>query len=49
MLFDRLKESQFWRNIPVVFLTVRTDRFAKKVGSSLCEEYIEKPFDLEDL
>jgi len=49
MLSDRLKENSSWKNIPVVFLTVRTDSFAKKAGSSLCEDYIEKPFDIEDL
>jgi len=49
MLSDRLKENPSWKNIPVVFLTVRTDSFAKKAGSSLCEDYIEKPFDIEDL
>jgi len=49
MLFDRLKENPSWKNIPVVFLTVRTDSFAKKAGNSLCEDYIEKPFDIEDL
>ena len=49
MLSDRLKENPSWKNIPVVFLTVRTDSFAKKAGRSLCEDYIEKPFDIEDL
>ena len=49
MLSDRLKENPSWKNIPVVFLTVRTDSFAKKAGSPLCEDYIEKPFDIEDL
>ena len=49
MLSDRLKENPLWKNIPVVFLTVRADGFAKKAGSSLCEDYIEKPFDIEDL
>lgn len=49
MISDRLKENPSWKNIPVVFLTVRTDSFAKKAASSLCEDYIEKPFDIEDL
>jgi len=42
MLSDRLKENPSWKNIPVVFLTVRTDSFAKKAGSSLCEEDFEE-------
>jgi len=48
-LFDRLKENASWRNIPVVFLTARTDRIAKNAGGFLGEDYIEKPFDIEDL
>lgn len=49
MLSDRLKENTLWKDIPVVFLTVRTDSFAKKAGNSVCKEYIGKPFDVEDL
>ena len=49
MLSDRLKENPSWKNIPVVFLTIRTDELAKKASSSVCEDYIEKPFDIEDL
>jgi len=49
MLSDRLKENPSWKDIPIVFLTARTDSFAKKAGSSVCKEYIEKPFDIEDL
>lgn len=48
-LFDRLKENASWRNIPVVFLTARADRIAKNAGGFLGEDYIEKPFDIEDL
>ena len=49
MLSDRLKENPLWKNIPVVFLTARTDNFAKEAGNALCADYIEKPFDIEDL
>lgn len=49
MLSDRLKENPTWRNIPVVFLTGRTDNFAKTTASSICTDYIEKPFDIEHL
>ena len=49
MLSDRLRENSLWKNIPVVFLTVRTDSFAKKASSLVSEDYIEKPFDIEDL
>lgn len=49
MLSDRLRENSLWKNIPVVFLTSRTDERAKKASSSVCEDYIEKPFDIKNL
>jgi len=49
MLSDRLRENILLKNIPVVFLTARTDEFAKKASHSVCDDYIEKPFDIEDL
>ncbi len=49
MLSDRLRERSSWRNIPVVFLTARTDKFAEEVGRKSCKGYIKKPFDIDDL
>ena len=49
MLSDRLRENSTWKNIPVVFLTARTDNLAKKSSSSVCEDYIEKPYELEEV
>ena len=48
-LFDKIKENDDWRDIPVVFLTARTDETAEKAGKFFGEDYIEKPFDAEDL
>jgi CheY-like chemotaxis protein len=47
--FDKIKENEQWKQIPVVFLTARTDRVAKNAGGFLAEDYIEKPFNIEDL
>ena len=47
--FDRIKGSPVWGNIPVVFLTARTDRVARNAGGFLAEDYIEKPFEIIDL
>ena len=47
--FDKIKENENWRDIPVVFLTARTDRVAKNAGGFLAEDYIEKPFEIDDL
>jgi CheY-like chemotaxis protein len=48
-VFNRLKEKPEWSNIPVVFLTARTDDVAKRAGRFLGEDYIEKPFQPQDL
>ncbi len=48
-LYDKIKENDDWRNIPVVFLTARTDETAEKAGKFFGEDYIQKPFDAEDL
>jgi CheY-like chemotaxis protein len=47
--FDRIKENTSWKQIPIVFLTARTDRVAKNAGGFLAEDYIEKPFDVREL
>ena len=36
-------------NIPVIFLTARTDEFAKKTGNFLGEDFITKPYDVDKL
>lgn len=47
--YDKLKENSSWSKIPVIFLTARTDRVAENAGKFLGEDYIEKPFEMEDL
>ena len=48
-IYDKIKENEAWRKIPIVFLTARTDRVAKNAGGFLGDDYIEKPFNIEDL
>jgi CheY-like chemotaxis protein len=48
-LYDKIKDNYNWRDIPIVFLTARTDETAEKAGKFFGEDYIEKPFDSEDL
>ena len=48
-VFDKLKDSSSWRDIPVVFLTARVDDVAKNAGKFLAVDYIEKPFEIGDL
>jgi len=47
--FKIIQENSLWRNIPVIFLTARTDDFAENAGKFLASDYIEKPFDIDDL
>ena len=48
-VYKKLKENPDWKKIPVVFLTARNDLVAKKAGSFLGDDYIEKPYDPTDL
>lgn len=47
--YDKLKENDKWADIPIVFLTARADNVAKNAGNFLGEDYIEKPFEIDDL
>ena len=48
-VYNHLKENSLWKDIPVIFLTARTDRVAKNAGSFLGDDYIEKPFNRDEL
>ncbi len=48
-VYERLKEVDEWKNIPVVFLTARTDDSARRIGEFLGDDYVEKPFDVKEL
>jgi CheY-like chemotaxis protein len=48
-VFNQLKENTLWKNIPIIFLTARTDETARKAGQFLGEDFIEKPYDRTDL
>ncbi len=48
-VFDKLRDNPSWHNIPIVFLTARTDRIAENAGEFLGDDYIEKPVDITEL
>lgn len=48
-VFDKLKENPLWKDIPVVFLTSRTDEIAERAGKILGDDFIEKPAKAEEL
>ena len=47
--FYKIREHESWSQIPVIFLTARTDNVAEDAGSFLGDDYIEKPYQIEDL
>ena len=48
-VFAELKENPVWRDIIIVFLTAKTDPYSKGFGKITAEDYIEKPFEINDL
>ena len=48
-VFTKLKETPEWREIPVVFLTAKTDPYSKGFGKMAATEYIAKPCDIKNL
>jgi len=48
-IINKIRQNDSWKTIPVIFLTARTDRVAKEAGSFLADDYIEKPFQIQDI
>ena len=48
-VFDKLQANPSWKNIPVIFLTARSDGLAANAGAMIADDYIEKPIDIEEL
>jgi DNA-binding response OmpR family regulator len=48
-VFDKLKANQSWKNIPIIFLTARSDGLATNAGIMIADDYIEKPIDINEL
>jgi DNA-binding response OmpR family regulator len=48
-VYATLQEKEEWKDIPIVFLTAKTDDYSKGFGKLVCDDYIEKPFSIEDL
>ena len=44
-----LKKNPEWKSIPIVFLTAKTDSSSKTYGRIVSADYIEKPFEMDDL
>lgn len=48
-VYKKIKNNLAWREIPIVFLTNRSDSVAKDVGSFLGNDFITKPFKIPEL
>ena len=48
-VIKRLKESERLKNIPVIIISARTDKIAKKAGNFYADDYIEKPFTIKNV
>jgi CheY-like chemotaxis protein len=48
-VFDRLRAHPVWKNIPIIFLTARTDEFAEQAGALIADDYIKKPIEIKEL
>ncbi len=44
-----IKENPEWKNIPIVFLTAKGDTMSMGMGEMASEDYIVKPFDINNL
>ena len=45
----KIKENPSWKNIPIIFLTAKGDTMSIGMGGLAAEDYIVKPFNIEDL
>lgn len=45
----KIKNDKKTENIPIIFLTAKTDPVSKSMGGLASADYITKPFDMKDL
>jgi CheY-like chemotaxis protein len=47
--YHHLRKNSSYKQIPVIFFSARKDYFAKKYGEMFGTDFIEKPYDVDDL
>ena len=47
--YQKIKENSTWKNIPVIFVSASSDTLAERIKNILGDDYIEKPYDIEDV
>jgi CheY-like chemotaxis protein len=48
-VLKKIRAKKSWKDIPVIFLTAKTDEIFDKHGKIIPDDYVEKPFDISDL
>jgi len=48
-VFTKIKENPTCRNIPIFFLTAKNDKYSRGFGNFSADDYITKPFEIQDL
>ena len=49
VVLHKLKKNEGWKDIPIIISTALNDKQSREIGEYLANDYIEKPFELEDL
>jgi len=47
--FEEIKKNDKWSKIPIIILTACSDDYTRGTGRHLGDDFIEKPFEFEDL
>jgi DNA-binding response OmpR family regulator len=47
--FEKIREKDKFSSIPVIFLTAKTDQFTESQGRFLGDDFIQKPFEIDDV
>jgi len=47
--FENIRKNDRWSKIPILFLTARTDQFTTGQGQFLGDDFIQKPFVIDDV
>ncbi|KYK30543.1 MAG: hypothetical protein AYK22_03470 [Thermoplasmatales archaeon SG8-52-3] len=47
--YHHLRKNSAYKRIPVIFFSARKDYFAKKYGGLFGTDFIEKPYDVDEL
>ena len=48
-VFDKIRDNPDWRQIPIIFLTARTDRIAETAGEFFGNDFLQKPIGIDEL